>query len=86
MVLGLLFCRSARVSFNDAPPLQTAQIEQFCINFDEVQARLAPERVTMLAKGLLRLAEASNAVRPRTFHLDTTSSETMNSHNWLSFL
>ncbi|KZT32261.1 hypothetical protein SISSUDRAFT_1028642 [Sistotremastrum suecicum HHB10207 ss-3] len=59
--LGYLFILSARVSFNDAPPLQTAQIEQFCINFDEVQARLAPERVTMLAKGLLRLAEASNA-------------------------
>ncbi|KAI0263007.1 hypothetical protein BC834DRAFT_888631 [Gloeopeniophorella convolvens] len=62
---GVLFLLSARVAAT-APttaPVPLAYIEDFCRLFDPEQARLAPERVTMLANGIRARAEALGAVK-----------------------
>ncbi|KAI0350548.1 hypothetical protein OH77DRAFT_1463574 [Trametes cingulata] len=58
--LGFLYILSARLHSVSAqtPPLHV--IENFCSQFDPEQARLAPERVTLLAKGIVRASESSN--------------------------
>ncbi|KAF8964828.1 hypothetical protein BDZ97DRAFT_1918779 [Flammula alnicola] len=56
--LAVLYILSARLGANfssiQPPPWQVVQ--NFCHNFDPDQARLAPDRVTKLAKGIQRLA------------------------------
>ncbi|KAF9527660.1 hypothetical protein CPB83DRAFT_768181 [Crepidotus variabilis] len=56
--LGVLYILSARVSasFGITPPPSWQLVQDFCTNFDREQARLAPERITKLAKGIHRLA------------------------------
>ncbi|KAH8115983.1 hypothetical protein DFH11DRAFT_1876551 [Phellopilus nigrolimitatus] len=57
--LGYLYLLSARLTVTNAPipPLQA--IQTFCADFDPVKARLAPERVTLLAKGIVALYETA---------------------------
>jgi len=62
--LGYLWILSARLHTTTAPQRPTIEsIEDFCSCFDPVQARLAPDRVTMLAKGLVRVSEESSNVK-----------------------
>ncbi|TFK47638.1 hypothetical protein OE88DRAFT_782487 [Heliocybe sulcata] len=58
--LGILYLLSARlhVAAAAAPPPEF--IEAFCQGFDPEQARLAPERVTLLAKGIVQLGQEAN--------------------------
>ncbi|KAI0310282.1 hypothetical protein OF83DRAFT_1070772 [Amylostereum chailletii] len=57
--LGVLYILSARLSapVDVAPPVPLAFIEDFCARFNAMQARIAPERVTLLAKGIIQTAE-----------------------------
>ncbi|KAJ7842219.1 hypothetical protein B0H14DRAFT_2781256 [Mycena olivaceomarginata] len=57
--LGVLYILSARLNTTNAPAPPQA-VTTFCQNFLPDQARLAPERVTMLARGILRLAQQHN--------------------------
>ncbi|KAF9041636.1 hypothetical protein BJ165DRAFT_1490169 [Panaeolus papilionaceus] len=58
--LGLLYFLSARVHGSNMAPLPSwPVIGQFCAQFTPEQARLAPERVTKLAKGIQRYAQQS---------------------------
>lgn len=58
--IGALFVLSARLTSasTTAPAVPFAYIDNFCRQFDPEQARLAPERVTQLAKGIVQRAEA----------------------------
>ncbi|KAH9974716.1 hypothetical protein BGW80DRAFT_1302245 [Lactifluus volemus] len=60
--IGILFILSARLTIAStnatAPAVPFAYINNFCRNFIPEEARLAPERVTMLAKGIVQRAEA----------------------------
>jgi COP9 signalosome complex subunit 3 len=58
--IGALFILSARLTSasTSAPAIPFAYIGNFCQHFDPEQARLAPERVTLLAKGIVQRAEA----------------------------
>ncbi|KAF8636861.1 hypothetical protein AX17_003204 [Amanita inopinata Kibby_2008] len=58
--LGVLWILSARLTVHDAARPPTEIILDFCRFFDPEQARLAPDRVTMLAKGILRYAAQMN--------------------------
>ncbi|EIW56333.1 uncharacterized protein TRAVEDRAFT_127525 [Trametes versicolor FP-101664 SS1] len=58
--LGYLYIISARLHSAAAPTPTISVIETFCNQFDPAQARLAPERVTLLAKGIVRVSESSN--------------------------
>ncbi|KAH9886665.1 hypothetical protein C8Q73DRAFT_714825 [Cubamyces lactineus] len=58
--LGYLYILSARLHSSLAPTPTLSIIEEFCSQFDPVQARFAPERVTLLAKGIVRASESSN--------------------------
>ncbi|KAI0673253.1 hypothetical protein C8Q78DRAFT_970329 [Trametes maxima] len=58
--LGVLYILSARLHSTSAPTPTLAVIENFCSQFDPTQARLAPDRVTFLAKGIVRASESSN--------------------------
>ncbi|QRV98952.1 aldo/keto reductase family protein [Ceratobasidium sp. AG-Ba] len=55
--LVVLYILSARVQPESPTPVQLHHVTNFCTAFDPVQARLAPERVTMLAKGIYGIAE-----------------------------
>ncbi|KAH9912361.1 uncharacterized protein BXZ73DRAFT_93201 [Epithele typhae] len=57
--LGYLFVLSARLQGSTLPSPPLSAIEDFCSTFEPEQARLAPDRVTLLAKGILRVAEQS---------------------------
>ncbi|KAI0772311.1 hypothetical protein BD413DRAFT_544080 [Trametes elegans] len=61
--LGFLYILSARLHSSSAPTPTLAVIENFCSQFDPSQARLAPERMTFLAKGIVRVSESSNNVK-----------------------
>jgi len=56
--LGVLYIISARASarFTNIPPPPWPVVDAFCRNFNPDHARLAPERVTKLAKGIQRIA------------------------------
>ncbi|KAH9059563.1 hypothetical protein EDB87DRAFT_1621629 [Lactarius vividus] len=58
--IGALYILSARLTFasTTAPTIPFGYIDNFCRHFDPEQARLAPERVTLLAKGIVQRAEA----------------------------
>ncbi|KAI0633148.1 hypothetical protein C8Q77DRAFT_1058791 [Trametes polyzona] len=58
--LGYLYILSARLHSLSAQTPTLTVIENFCSLFDPVQARLAPERVTLIAKGIVRVSESSN--------------------------
>ncbi|KAI8996251.1 hypothetical protein BD414DRAFT_477249 [Trametes punicea] len=58
--LGILYILSARLHSASAPTPTLSVIEDFCSQFNPEQARLAPDRVTLLAKGIVRAAESSN--------------------------
>ncbi|KAF8327087.1 hypothetical protein F5887DRAFT_899097 [Amanita rubescens] len=72
--LGVLWILSARLTVNDAAPPRPAYILDFCRYFDPEQARMAPDRVTLLAKGIVRYAAKGNsdswAIEP-LYHLVT---------------
>ncbi|KAI5117842.1 hypothetical protein M0805_008114 [Coniferiporia weirii] len=53
--LGYLYLLSARLTVPNAPIPPLLAIQSFCKEFDPVKARLAPERVTLLAKGIVSL-------------------------------
>ncbi|PPR06466.1 hypothetical protein CVT24_002608 [Panaeolus cyanescens] len=58
--LGLLFLLSSRIHAHNTAPLPPWQVvSQFCAQFSPEQARLVPERVTKLAKGIQRYAQQS---------------------------
>ncbi|KAF8215703.1 hypothetical protein K438DRAFT_1954409 [Mycena galopus ATCC 62051] len=57
--LGVLYIMSARLNTTNAPVAPQAVIA-FCQTFLTEQARLAPERVTLLARGIVRLAQQHN--------------------------
>ncbi|KAJ7726352.1 hypothetical protein B0H16DRAFT_1592608 [Mycena metata] len=59
--LGVLYIMSARLNTTNAP-VPPNLVTNFCHNFLPEQARLAPERVTMLAKGIMRLASQHNNI------------------------
>ncbi|KAF8267165.1 hypothetical protein EI94DRAFT_1582498 [Lactarius quietus] len=58
--IGALFILSARLTSasTTAPAVPFTYIDHFCQRFDPEQARLAPERVSLLAKGIVQRAEA----------------------------
>lgn len=58
--IGALFILSARLTIasTTAPAVPFAYIDHFCQQFDPEHARLAPERVSLLAKGIVQRAEA----------------------------
>lgn len=55
--LGFLYLLSARLTVPNAPIPPLPIIQQFCKEFDPEKARLAPERITLLAKGIVSLYE-----------------------------
>ncbi|KAF7304915.1 PCI domain-containing protein [Mycena kentingensis (nom. inval.)] len=59
--LGVLYILSARLNVANAP-VPFPVIAAFCENFSPQQARLAPERVTLLAKGIQRFAAQNGAL------------------------
>ncbi|KAJ6541628.1 hypothetical protein B0H19DRAFT_958820 [Mycena capillaripes] len=59
--LGVLYILSARLTTTNAP-VPPQLVSAFCQTFLPDQARLAPERVTMLAKGIVRLAQQHNSM------------------------
>ncbi|KAG8737901.1 hypothetical protein FRC10_007548 [Ceratobasidium sp. 414] len=60
--LVVLYILSARVHHESPTPVHFQHIVNFCTEFDPAHARLAPERVTMLAKGIYGLAERNQAI------------------------
>ncbi|KAJ1301121.1 hypothetical protein OPQ81_003534 [Rhizoctonia solani] len=60
--LVALFILSARVMPESPAPPPLQHISNFCTNFDPEHARLAPERVTMLAQGIYTIAERNQAL------------------------
>ncbi|KAK7438016.1 hypothetical protein VKT23_018185 [Stygiomarasmius scandens] len=61
--LGVLYILSARLNAptnTGVPPPSWALLTQFCNTFIPEQARLASERMTLLAKGIIRLAASIN--------------------------
>ncbi|TDL24548.1 hypothetical protein BD410DRAFT_896745 [Rickenella mellea] len=72
--LGYLYLLSARFSYASVNVPNLPLVAEFCRGFDPAQARLAPDRVTMLAKGIVQAAEHSNilsAIIPPLFDLVT---------------
>ncbi|KAF8644186.1 hypothetical protein AX16_008636 [Volvariella volvacea WC 439] len=59
--LGYLWILSARLTLPTSPPPSWQTITTFCESFVPEHARLAPERVTLLAKGISRLASQGDA-------------------------
>ncbi|TFK72318.1 hypothetical protein BDN72DRAFT_792512 [Pluteus cervinus] len=58
--LGVLYIMSARLSLPGAHPPPHQLILEFCERFIPEQARFAPERMTLLARGIARYAEQSD--------------------------
>ncbi|KAF9240427.1 hypothetical protein BU15DRAFT_45833 [Melanogaster broomeanus] len=61
--LGILYIISARMHTTGAPNLPPQYVEEFCRKFMPEQARFAPDRVTLLAKGIPLLAEAAGNLK-----------------------
>jgi COP9 signalosome complex subunit 3 len=61
--LGILYILSARLYSSATAPVSLSFIEGFCQEFDPEHARYAPERVTLLAKGIMRLADSMNNMK-----------------------
>lgn len=61
--LGILYLLSARLQVNAAGAPPQHVIETFCRDFDQAQARVAPERVTMLARGIIQLGQQVGDVK-----------------------
>ncbi|KAF8502976.1 hypothetical protein JB92DRAFT_2972622 [Gautieria morchelliformis] len=61
--LGYLFILSARLHVTGAPPVSFATISLFCSTFDAAAARLAPDRVTFLARSIVQVAESHNNLK-----------------------
>ncbi|KAG8765032.1 hypothetical protein FRC12_007723 [Ceratobasidium sp. 428] len=59
--LAALYILSARVQSESPAPVHGQHIANFCTAFNPAHARLAPERVTMLAKGIYALADRNQA-------------------------
>ncbi|KAF7347207.1 PCI domain-containing protein [Mycena venus] len=71
--LGVLYIMSARLNATNAP-VQPNAVTTFCQTFLPEQARLAPERVSLLAKGIVRLGQQHNNMSwaiPPLYHLLT---------------
>ncbi|KAH9946478.1 hypothetical protein B0H21DRAFT_417091 [Amylocystis lapponica] len=58
--IGFLYILSARLHSQASAQPSLYVIEDFCSRFDPIQARLAPDRVTTLAKGIIRASEESD--------------------------
>ncbi|KAJ8701401.1 hypothetical protein PTI98_000191 [Pleurotus ostreatus] len=61
--LGVLYILSARLNVSAAQSPAPHLIHAFCRTFDRDQAYIAPNRVTLLAKGIVHLAEESRNPR-----------------------
>ncbi|KAF8838396.1 hypothetical protein BDN67DRAFT_971595 [Paxillus ammoniavirescens] len=61
--LGILYIVSARMHTTGAPNLPPQYVDEFCRRFVPEQARFAPDRVTLLAKGLPLFAEAAGSLK-----------------------
>ncbi|EDR06883.1 uncharacterized protein LACBIDRAFT_294631 [Laccaria bicolor S238N-H82] len=61
--LGVLYILTARMTVQGAPQPPWPVVLDFCRNFSPEQARLAPDRVTILAKGIKSIASQSNSLR-----------------------
>jgi len=61
--LAMLYILVARLTLNGAAPPHIDLIAQFCRLFDPVQARMAPNYVTALARGIQRHATAMQTPR-----------------------
>ncbi|KAH8076002.1 hypothetical protein BXZ70DRAFT_963485 [Cristinia sonorae] len=56
--IGCLYILAARLHATPAQAPSMRVVEEFCSRFTPEHARLAPERVTQLTKGIIRLAES----------------------------
>ncbi|KAF9457673.1 hypothetical protein BDZ94DRAFT_1338265 [Collybia nuda] len=61
--LGALFILSARFHNTNAVPPPWPLVQEFCHTFNPDHARLAPDRVTLLARGISFYADQSNNVK-----------------------
>lgn len=61
--VAFLFILSARVHPESPTPIPLHHITNFCTNFNPEHARLAPERVTLLAQGIYSLGERNQALQ-----------------------
>ncbi|KAJ8515848.1 hypothetical protein ONZ45_g6774 [Pleurotus djamor] len=61
--LGVLYILSARLTVPSVPIPSPMLIQSFCRVFDPDQAYIAPARVTLLAKGIMRVAEENHDPR-----------------------
>ncbi|KAH7919829.1 hypothetical protein BV22DRAFT_1183035 [Leucogyrophana mollusca] len=57
--LGVLYILSARLHMSTSERPSRRFIEDFCRNFSPEQARYAPDRVTLLARGIAHLADGN---------------------------
>ncbi|KIJ63825.1 hypothetical protein HYDPIDRAFT_155393 [Hydnomerulius pinastri MD-312] len=61
--LGIIYILSARMHTTGAPNPPLEYVQEFCKSFAPEQARLAPDRVTLVAKGIPLLAEAAGNLK-----------------------
>jgi len=61
--MGYLYILSARLLISGSPVVSTATIANFCSTFDPESARMAPERVHVLARGITQHAEAQHNLK-----------------------
>ncbi|KAH7882842.1 hypothetical protein F5I97DRAFT_1900062 [Phlebopus sp. FC_14] len=61
--LGILYILSARLHTSTVPSPPLQYVAAFCRAFIPEQARLAPDRVTLLAKGIPLLAESTGSLK-----------------------
>ncbi|KAJ2932245.1 hypothetical protein H1R20_g4880, partial [Candolleomyces eurysporus] len=61
--LVVLYILTARLYSPASQPPSLQLLEEFCRHFDPEQARFAPDKVTLLAKGIQKLALAHNTPR-----------------------
>ncbi|KIM86905.1 hypothetical protein PILCRDRAFT_815352 [Piloderma croceum F 1598] len=61
--IGILYILSARLHSSSTSPPALSFIEAFCHDFDPELARYAPDRVSSVAKGIIRLAEAMHNIK-----------------------
>lgn len=61
--LGVLYILTARMTLQGTPQSPWPVIVDFCRNFNPEQARMAPDRVTILARGIKNIASQSNGLK-----------------------
>ncbi|KAI0945208.1 hypothetical protein AcW1_001483 [Taiwanofungus camphoratus] len=61
--IGYLYILSARLNSAASTKPSVEVVEDFCRRFDPVQARLAPDRVTSLAKDIIRVSQDSGNLK-----------------------